>query len=140
MDNLKSAVADSEVPFLQEEVWLKAIQLHGWGVRPDKVFDKPIFFVAYSHKCWFFKHLHRLQVVRMAVGDNHQINLIRGEAQICQSLPHMAEKMSVAGVDQDFLRPIDKIRIAIIGGDIAPDEGMEVIRHFHESNPPNGFG
>jgi hypothetical protein len=74
-------------------------------------------------------------MVRVAVGDEDQINILRGKAELEEAEADRMEKMGMARIDEDCFRSPKEVGIAIVGRRVLPKKGVKVIGDFHTQVP-----
>jgi hypothetical protein len=67
-------------------------------------------------------------MIGMAVGDNDQIHVFRGERKPVQLIPYVIEKVVVAWIDQYSLFTIDEIGVAVVSGHAVPGKDMQMVQ------------
>jgi hypothetical protein len=67
-------------------------------------------------------------MIGMAVGDNDQIYVFRGERKSVQLISYVIEEVVVAWIYQYPLFTIDEIGVAVVGGHAVPGKDMQMVQ------------
>jgi len=78
-------------------------------------------------------------MIGMAVGDDDQIHVFRGEGKSGKPITHVIEQMIVARVYEDPFFTVDEIGIAVVRGHAVPWEQMQMIQYLHKPSIFKGW-
>ena len=127
-----------KVAFPEEEIRHHGIHIDSKGsthLFSDGGRPVPFIFMYSEARRYIFEQLNRLDVVRMGVGADYQINVRDCQPQLLEALRNMVEQSAVARVDQHPGGAVNEIGIAVVGGHGLPSKGMQVVEYFHYKYP-----
>jgi len=73
------------------------------------------------------------------MGDDDQINIIRGKGKLSEIIPNVTKKMVMAGIYENPFFSVNEKGIAVIFRRVEPQKGMQVVKYFHLDIPLVGI-
>ena len=134
-------VKDVHFETIQREMAFPEEKVRSYGIHLDPkgsthLFsdgNRPLPFIfVYGEARWcILEQLNRLNVVRMGMRADDQIDVRDCQLKLLEALRNRVEKSAVARVDQHPGGAVNKIGIAVIVGHGLPNKGMQVFEYFH---------
>ena len=79
----------------------------------------------------FGEGANRFHVIRMAVGQDNQVNVLRRHGEFRKMLFYIPEKVIVPWINKNFLRSVDEVSVCVVRGRVLPHKSMKTFGDFH---------
>jgi len=129
VNDLERQVVHNEFSFPEKYLRFEVRNAHGEAImRRQGLNVIQLCFVESNERTGIGERANSFHVIRMAVGEDDEINVLQGDGEFREMILNITEKAVVPGINKNLLGSVDEVSVRVVGRGVVPDEGVKNFR------------